>query len=232
MADVCVTGASRGIGLGFARAYLAKGDRVFGAVRNLDSEAVIELSAQYSRSFTPVQMDVSNRESVERAAREIAQHTDRLDLLINNAGRALPPQEQRIEDISEADIRSLLEVNTLGPLRVSQELFGLLRASDNPRIVMISSNAGSIASQGGGRGVPYCVSKAALNMLTKLLSFHCAAEGVAIAAIHPGWVATDMGGADGALSVEDSVSRMTELIAVLSTDSPLYVDYTGKEMPW
>ena len=232
MADVCVTGASRGIGLGFARAYLAKGDRVFGAVRNLDSEAVIELSAQYSRSFTPVQMDVSNRESVERAAREIARHTDTLDILINNAGRALPPEEQRIEDISEADIRSLFEVNTLGPLRVSQELFGLLRASANARIVMISSNAGSIAGQGGGRGVPYCVSKAALNMLTKLLSFHCAAEGVAIVAIHPGWVATDMGGAGGTLTVEESVSRMTELIAALTTDSLLYVDYTGTEMPW
>ncbi|TVR29854.1 MAG: SDR family NAD(P)-dependent oxidoreductase, partial [Spirochaetaceae bacterium] len=180
----------------------------------------------------PVQMDVSSRESVQRAAREIGRHTDTLDLLINNAGIAMPPGEQRIEDISEADMRSLFEVNTLGPLRVSQELFGLLRASSNPKIVMISSNAGSIAGQGGGRGVPYCVSKAALNMLTRLLWFHCAAEGVAIAAIHPGWVATDMGGKEGSLSVEESVSRMMELIAALSTDSALYVDYTGKQMPW
>ncbi len=232
MAYVCITGASRGIGLGFSRAYLARGDRVFGAVRYLESDGVHELSAQYPDNFTPVRMDVSDRESVERAGREVRRQTDVLDLLINNAGIATPPNEQRIEDISEADIRAVFEVNTLGPLRVAQELFPLLRASTNAKVVMISSNAGSIAGQGGGRGVPYCVSKAGLNMLTKLLSFHCAADGAAIVAIHPGWVATDLGGSDGALSVQESVSHMMKLIAGLTADSPLYVDYAGREMPW
>ncbi|TVQ35473.1 MAG: SDR family oxidoreductase [Spirochaetaceae bacterium] len=232
MAQVCITGASRGIGLGFATAYLAQGDRVFGAVRNPDSRSVTELRARYPDSFTPVQMDVSSRLSVEQAAREIAQQTDSLELLINNAGISRPPDEQCIEDVSETDIRSVFEVNTLGPLRVTQQLFPLLRAGRNAKVVMISSNAGSIAGQGGGRGVPYCLSKAGLNMLTKLLWFHCSDEGVAIAALHPGWVATDMGGENGTLSVQQSVSSMMQLIARLHVNSPLYVDYSGKEMEW
>ncbi|MFW6075180.1 MAG: SDR family oxidoreductase [Chloroflexota bacterium] len=231
MRNVCITGASRGIGLGFAEAYLAAGDTVFGAVRNPDGAGVQKLVASYPDRFVPVEMDVSDSESVAAAADTIRRSCDSLDLLINNAGVARTPDEQRIEDISEEDVRTVFEVNTLGPLRVLQALIPLLRKSDEAKVVMISSSAGSIASQRGGRGVPYCVSKAGLNMLTKLLYFHCKEDGVAIVALHPGWVHTDMGGA-GALSVEESVSSMMKVIDGLTTESPAYVDYSGAELPW
>ncbi len=228
---VCITGASRGIGHGFARAYLAAGATVFAAARDTASEGVQALSRDYPETCVPVGMDVGERASVAAGAERIRASTDRLDLLINNAGMALPPTESRIEDIYENDVAGVFNVNTLGPLRVSQQLIQLLRNGHDPKVVMISSSAGSIAGQGGGRGVPYCVSKAALNMLTRLLYFHFRDDGIATVALHPGWVRTDMGGA-GAITVDDSVAGMMEVIDQLTTGSPLYVDYQGRPMEW
>jgi NAD(P)-dependent dehydrogenase (short-subunit alcohol dehydrogenase family) len=232
MNTVCITGVSRGIGNGFARAYLDRGDRVFGTVRDVSAPAVKELQGQYPQTFTAVEMDVSDRASVDRAAEEIARHTEAIDLLINNAGMSVTPDEKSIEDIDEADVQRVFNVNTLGPLRALQALLPLLRKGSDAKVVMISSSAGSISGQGGGRGVPYCVSKGALNMLSKLLYFHCRDEGMAIVALHPGWVRTDMGGPGGALSVEESVAGMMNVIDHQTTESPIYVDYTGREMAW
>ncbi len=232
MAIVCITGASRGIGYAFARAYLEEGHTVVAAVRNPDCEGARGLAAEYPEQAHIVAMDVADDDSVEQAAREIEAHVSAIDILINNAGLAKEPDESRLEDISPGDIQELFNVNTLGPLRVTQRLFPLIRNGTDPKVIMISSSVGSIASQRGGRGVPYCVSKAALNMLTKLLTFHCRPEGVAIAALHPGWVRTEMGGFNATLSVEESVAGMMQLIATLSNDSPVYMDYQGNEMLW
>ncbi|NBC29690.1 MAG: SDR family NAD(P)-dependent oxidoreductase [Spirochaetes bacterium] len=232
MKTVCITGVSRGIGNGLARAYLERGDRVFGTVRDVNASGVKELQAEFAQTFTPVKMDVSDRSSVEEAAGELQRQADAIDLLINNAGMSVTPDEQRIEDISEEDVQRVFNVNTLGPLRTLQALLPLLREGTDPKVVMISSSAGSISGQGGGRGVPYCVSKGALNMLSKLLSFHCRDERMAIVALHPGWVRTDMGGPGGALSVEESVAGMMKVIDQQTTESPIYVDYAGREMAW
>lgn len=232
METICITGASRGIGLGFTQAYLEAGCRVFACARNPGAQSLQELTASYADQLKIIELDVSDSASVDRGCEEITRRADRLDILINNAGTAPKPDEQRIEDIDEEAVGRVFNVNTLGPLRVTRALFPLLRASDNGRVVMIGSSAGSIASQGGGRGVPYCVSKAALNMLTRLLYFHCNDEGVAITSLHPGWVRTDMGGDGGALSVEESVAHMREQIAALSAESPVYMNYKGEPMPW
>ena len=232
METICITGASRGIGLGFARAYLEAGCRVFACARNPMAQSLQELTSSFRDQLEIIEVDVSDSASVDRGCAEVRRRADRLDILINNAGTAPRPDEQNIEDVDEEAIDRVFNVNTLGPLRVTKALFPLLRESDNGRVVMIGSSAGSISSQGGGRGVPYCVSKAALNMLTRLLYFHCRDEGVAITSLHPGWVRTDMGGESGALTVEESVSHMREQIAALSADSPVYMDYKGEAMPW
>ncbi len=232
METICITGASRGIGLGFTNAYLEAGCRVFACARNEHAESLQQLSSSFHDRLEIIEVDVSDGASVARGCEEIKRRADRLDVLINNAGTAPRPDERSIDDIDEEAVGAVFNVNTLGPLRVTKSLFPLLRKSDNGRVVMIGSSAGSIASQGGGRGVPYCVSKAALNMLTRLLYFHCRDEGVAITSLHPGWVRTDMGGDGGALSVEESVSHMRERIAELTSESPVYMDYRGEKMPW
>lgn len=232
MQTVCITGANRGIGLAFAKGYLDRGARVFGTTRNPDDKNIRSLSANYPDRFIAVSMDVADRESVARGAEEIASRVDSLDILINNAGTNTFDDEKRVEDISEENIQRVFDVNTVGPLRVVQELIPLLRNSEKGKVAMISSTGGSIAHQQGGRVVPYCVSKAGLNMLTKLLYFHLREDGVATVALHPGWVRTDMGGPGGALSPEESVAGMITAIDELTTESQLFVDYRGEELPW
>ena len=205
---------------------------MYGAARNPESEGIQKLQQQFPERFTPVRMDVTDGSSIAKAAESVAGETESLDLLVNNAGMAATPDEKRIEDIDEDDVAKVFDVNTLGPLRVLKAFVPLLRKSEGAKVVMISSSAGSISGQGGGRGVPYCVSKGALNMLTKLLSFHCREDGMPIVAIHPGWVRTDMGGSGASLSVQESVASMMQVIDELTTDSPLYVDCKGREMSW
>jgi NAD(P)-dependent dehydrogenase (short-subunit alcohol dehydrogenase family) len=229
---VCITGANRGIGLAFAKGYLKEGARVFGTVRNPDDGNVRELATANPDRFTAISMDVADRESVFRGAEEIGSAVDSLDILINNAGTNTFDNEKRPEEISEENIRKVFDVNTLGPLRVVQAVVPLLRRSDGGKVVMISSTGGSIAHQQGGRVVPYCVSKAGLNMLTKLLYFHLREDGIAALALHPGWVRTDMGGPGGALSPQQSVAEMMKVIGELTTESKLFVDYRGEELPW
>jgi NAD(P)-dependent dehydrogenase (short-subunit alcohol dehydrogenase family) len=230
MSTICITGASRGIGYGFAQAYLNGGHRVFGAVRDTSGSGVQQLQSSFPDTFTPVAMDVRDPDSVQGAVGEIEKQAGSLDLLINNAGVAPAPNEQSLTDVDEEEVMRVFDVNTVGPLRCVKAFVLLLKQGMSPKVVMISSSAGSIAGQGGGRGVPYCVSKAGLNMLTKLLYFHLRDEGIATTAIHPGWVRTDMGGSSGALSVEESVTAMQKLIDRLGFDSPIYQDYRGTEM--
>jgi NAD(P)-dependent dehydrogenase (short-subunit alcohol dehydrogenase family) len=194
--------------------------------------AVAKLSEQYPERFFPFTIDVAYRASVREAAERLRSVIAKADLLINNAGIAKEPNERSMEEISEEDILEVFGVNTLGPLRCVQEFLPLLRGSSMAKVVFISSSAGSISGQGGGRGVPYCVSKGALNMLAKLLYFHLRDEGIPSAAIHPGWVRTDMGGGNAHLSVEESAAAMMQTIEKLDLQSPNYMDYRGEAMEY
>jgi NAD(P)-dependent dehydrogenase (short-subunit alcohol dehydrogenase family) len=230
--QICITGITRGIGNGFARAYLARGARVFGGARSIDNAEVQRLKHDFPEQFVPFSIDVSDRASVKAGFRDLGGRTDRIDLLINNAGIAREPNEKRLADVSEEELLEVFNVNTAGPLRCVQEALPLLRNSGGAKVVFISSSAGSISGQGGGRGVPYCVSKGALNMLAKLLYFHLKDEGIPSVAIHPGWVRTDMGGENASLSVEESVREMIETIGRLDFETPNYIDYSGDEMAY
>lgn len=229
---VCITGANRGIGAGFVRAYLQAGATVYGGVRSIDKPEVAQLQERFPDQFIPFRIDVADTESVQKGFQQLQGYTDRIDILINNAGVAKEPNEQMLSDISEADILEVFNVNTLGPLRCVQTALSLLRNSRAAKVIFISSSAASISGQGGGRGVPYCVSKGALNMLAKLLYFHLKDEGVASAAIHPGWVQTDMGGSQASLTVDESVASMLQVINKLDYHTPNYIDYRGEALQY
>lgn len=232
MSSVCITGISRGIGLGFAEHYLKNGWYVYGSLRNPANEAVQKLARKYEERLTVFTMDVSDYESVRRGAAEVRERTDHIDLLINSAGINAGPNAPTIAEISHEKMHAAFDVNVMGPLYCVQEFLPLLERSDGAKVVMISSNAGSLGETAGGRMVPYCVSKSALNMLTKLLHFRLRDLDIPIVALHPGWVRTDMGGSNGLVSVKDSVEGMAEVIGSQSADSPLYRDYRGEPLPW
>lgn len=229
---IAITGVSRGIGYHLARSFLSRGERVFGLVRAPDSPGVRSLAREFGDRFTPVPMDLEDRDSISRAATAVADTVDHIDTVVSNAGVKTADNEGSVEEISEENLLKVFDVNTAGPLRLVQEFLPLIRAAEAAKVVMMSSKRGSITMLPEGRFVPYCVSKAGLNMLTKLLHYHLKAEGIATVALHPGWVRTDMGGAAADLAPEESVPGLIERIDELTLDSPLFVDYRGEELPW
>ena len=200
-----VTGANRGIGLDVCRQLAEHGlDVVLGSRDERRGIEAAEALARGGVSVRPRQLDVSDDGSVERFARWAGQELGRVDVLINNAAIDYDT-DQRAGTADLDRVRRAWETNTLGTWRVTLALLPLLRAGAHPRIVNVSSEAGSIS--GMGVGPPgYHVTKAALNALTRTLAAELRADGILVNAVCPGWTATDMGGggrpvAEGAASV-------------------------------
>ncbi len=125
-----------------------------------------------------------------------------------------------------------MRVNAFGAVRVAEALAGNLERGGMKRLVAISSRMGSIAEMGGGSLV-YGTTKAALNAAMKTLAADLRGHGITVAVLHPGWVATDMGGAGAPVSAADSVATMRGIIARLGpADSGRFLSYDGGEIPW
>jgi NAD(P)-dependent dehydrogenase (short-subunit alcohol dehydrogenase family) len=123
--------------------------------------------------------------------------------------------------------------NTVGPLRVTAALLANLRAGERRLVANITSRMGSIADNTSGGSYAYRSSKAALNMANRSMAHELGADGILCVVFHPGWVQTDMGGANAPLSVEDSVRGLLEVMDGLTTaDNGRFLNYSGEEIPW
>ena len=220
---VLITGANRGLGLEFARQYMAAGAEVIGTAR--DPESATELAATGARVLP---LDVTDGDSV-RALAETLEGTE-LALLVNNAG--INGGVTTKEGVDYERIGRILEVNAIGPMRVSHALTPHLVAAGDARVVNISSVMGSIErSRGGGLG--YRESKAALNMFTRSFAMERRRDGVVCIAVHPGWVRTDMGGERAPLSPEESIRDLRALIEGLTPEQTgSFLQHDGGELPW
>ena len=117
-------------------------------------------------------------------------------------------------------------------MRVTQALLPNILAGSGKTVIQISSTMGSIANNSGGY-YGYRASKAALNMLNSSLALELADRGITSVVMHPGWVQTRLGGENAAITVEDSVTGMMQVIAGLGPeDSGRFLDYQGEELPW
>lgn len=227
--DVLVTGANRGIGLEFTRQLLDRGDTVHAVAR--DPESAPELS-RLARSHPDRlrlhRCDVSDDAQVAALAKEIE---GPLDLLINNAGIG-GGAEASGQTLDIDEIRRVFEVNTLGPLRVIRALLPRLLEGRTRKILNLTSRMGSIGEASGGY-YPYRISKAALNMATKLLGNDLRGKGVTAIVAHPGWVQTDMGGPSAPVTPEESVRSLLKLIArVGPSEGGGFFNHTGERLPW
>jgi len=219
-----ITGANRGIGLEFARQYSEAGWQVIGTARKPDAATELrELGVRV------MQLDVTDDNSVARLAADLEGQP--IDLLINNAG-ILIPQDTLAETEIESAARTL-DVNTLGPMRVTQALLPNLSAGKRKTVVNISSGLGSVANNDSGRFYGYRESKAALNMFSRSLGAEKRDQGFIVVAMDPGWVQTDMGGPNATLTVEQSVSGMRNVIDSLTVeDTGTYRSHSGTVVPW
>jgi NAD(P)-dependent dehydrogenase (short-subunit alcohol dehydrogenase family) len=234
METVLITGADKGLGFSLVRTFLDEGFRVC-AGRLGSGEQLQQLSQRFGDQLCIVTQDVADLKSVVQSLQQAAKWTDRLDILINNAGIYLRPQTERVlsdMDLSDGSLQKMMEVNAFGPMRVTQQFLPLLRHGKRKRIVNISSEAGSLAGSWRIDGHGYCMSKSALNMHCTILQRWLKPEGFKVLAVHPGWVRSDMS-PQGTLDADESAAAIFELaVRDWPLDGPIYMDHTGKTMQW
>ncbi|MFG3119023.1 SDR family oxidoreductase [Streptomyces sp. NPDC048197] len=228
-----VTGATRGIGREVCRQLAARGYTVLLTGRSPDAvrRAAAELRGAPGAGpdVRPLPMDVTDDAGVAAAAAEVAERFGRLDVLVNNAAIGYDTG-QRAVTADLARVREVAETNLYGPWRTAIAFAPLLRASDRPRLVNVSSEAGSLTNMGGGTPA-YTASKAALNALTRMLAAELRADGVLVNAVCPGWVATDMGGPGGRPVAEGAAGVVHA--ATLPDDGPTGGFFRdGRPLPW
>jgi NAD(P)-dependent dehydrogenase (short-subunit alcohol dehydrogenase family) len=214
MPTALITGASRGLGKELARQYAGEGWKVIGTERGANA------------SFP---LDVADRRQVAQLAKKLK--GEPIDLLVCNAGisgkRGMSPGSFDFESWEQ-----ILRVNLLGAAAVAEALLDNVAASERRTIAMMSSRLGSIA-ESSGMTLPYSTSKAALNMLVKGLAATQASRGIIVVALSPGWVRTDMGGAQAPLTPEKSVRGLRRVIAGLGKgDSGKFLSHDGTPIPW
>lgn len=219
-----VTGANRGLGLELVRQLTAEGHRVIATARQPKEAAGLKgLDVQLEK------LDVADPESVCELVERLA--GEPIDVLINNAGYG-------VKDVALAqlDVESLgvfFQINTLGPLRVTQALLPNLRDGGRKVVVQMTSKMGSIADNSSGGAYGYRASKAALNAIHKSLAQDLVGEGFTCVTLHPGWVQTDMGTSAAPLQPTDSVAGMVRVIRELDASrNGAFLDFEGNCVPW
>lgn len=231
MPSILITGANRGIGLEFARQYSAEGWQVFAACRDSSSAAHLqELVRVPGLRLTILRMDVTDLASVRAAAKEIGAAT--IDVLVNNAGVGGPTNQTT----GRVDYRAwahVLDVNTMGPLRVIESFLDHLARSERRIALTITSGMGSLADNTSGGSIAYRTSKAAVNMVMRSAAIDLAPRRITCVVVNPGWVKTDMGGPGARMSTQESVGALRKLVANLTfEDSGKFFNWNGCEYPW
>lgn len=219
MKTALITGANRGIGLELAKQLQDKGYNVIAACRK-SSQELEALNCQIETSF-----DVVNEESVQALATKL--NTTKLDLLINNAGIL---GSMSLDDLDYDSIRQQFEINTLGPLRVSENF--LPHLSQGSKIAIITSRMGSITDGSGGQ-YGYRISKTGVNMAGSCLAHDLKNQGIAVALLHPGYVRTGMTGNNGLINADESAKGLIQRIEELNIETTGGFWHTdGTELTW
>lgn len=231
--SVFITGADKGLGFSLVQQFLRAGARVFAGQYQANSD-LSDLTKSFPQTFTPVPLDVTQLDSVSQAADTVAKLVPALDILINNAGVMLETRTPLLElDLAHLPLFETLDVNTFGPLRMVQQFLPLLEKGDHKLILNISSEAGSIANCWRESEFAYSMSKAALNMQSRILQNYLKPRGFKILAVHPGWMRTDMGGADADISPNEAAEGIFNLaVKSWNLDDEIYMDYRAQPMNW
>ncbi len=227
MHTALIAGANRGIGLEFVRQYAAEGWRVIAGCR-VPGEARALKSIEGDVKVRP--LDVTDHASVQDLASSLKR--DSIDVLICNAG-IYGPRPTTLSSVDYAAWSEVFRVNTMAPLKMAECFVDHVARSRRKVIVTVSSKMGSMEDNLSGGSYIYRSSKAALNAVTKSLSVDLLPRGVAVVAIHPGWVRTDMGGPSALIDVEESVSGMRRVIDRLTPDrSGRFLSFDDREISW
>lgn len=221
-----IIGASRGIGLGFAKHLVERGYQVIATQRSRSDE--LHAAAEASEgAITIANCDVTDIASVEALAGRVEQGA--LDLLIMNAG-IMGERPQPLDALTRDNVADIVHTNATAPIQAALALLPLMR--DGGTIAMLTSKMGSIDDSSGGANL-YRVSKTAQNIFARsLFEEHAKDRGVSVLSLHPGWVQTDMGGPNALIDVDTSVSGMLDVIEAETGPRHVFLDYAGNTVPW
>lgn len=230
-----VTGADIGLGFALTKAALSQDYFVYACLYKTASPELLSLQDLYPNQLLPVEnVDIGDDQSVANAYKTVSDHTDFLDVIINNGAINPDNFRSKLEDINFDIARDVLNVNTLGALRISKAFVQHLRRGYLKTLVNISSEAGSITQSYRVTGYDYCMSKAALNMVSSMLQTYLKPDGIKVLAVYPGWMQTQMGGAGAILAPIDAAQKILKLVMDFQGlfNSHIFVDNEGKPIGW
>jgi NAD(P)-dependent dehydrogenase (short-subunit alcohol dehydrogenase family) len=233
---IMITGANRGIGLAVTREFLSRGHRVAAGARAPEvADDLRRLRDAHRGALTLVPIDIVSDESVRKAAGDLSSRIDHLDVLINNAGVFPEEGDESCLDIYLAHFREAFETNVIGTARVTRAFLPLLAKAAHPRVINVSSGAGSISQKTNHAYYAYSTSKAALNMLTRAMAAELRRRNVCVVAMTPGWVKTRMGGDKAPLDPGESARAIVKTALGLTLDqASKFIERDGQEsrMGW
>ncbi|MDG1580189.1 SDR family oxidoreductase [Pseudomonas sp. GOM6] len=228
MQNILITGASRGIGLGLAQAYLDRGAHVHAVVRNADSPALRQLQQTYPDRLHLIACDLNHDDAAAQITQALNGHP--LDIAIFNAG-IMGPSHQDVAQASASEIAELFLCNAIAPLRLARQLAA--QVIEGGVLAFMSSQMGSVQLARASDMPLYGASKAALNSLLRSWSEAEDRPAASLLALHPGWVRTDMGGSAADLDVATSAAGLVATIASqLGTRNCLFLDYQQQPLAW
>ena len=222
MKQVLIVGASRGIGFELLRQYRADGDAVTGTARSDDG-----LSAIAAQGATALRLDVASTAGAAALAWPI--DGEAFDVVVLNAG-VYGPRSQGLQAPTQEEFDAVMHTNVLGTMRVLPQVVDAL--VPGARLAVISSRMGSMGLRVSNAGWLYRASKAALNSVLKDASLTLAGKAICVA-LHPGWVRTDMGGADADIDVATSAAEIRRTLAALTpADNGCFLNHDGRPLAW
>ena len=231
-----VTGSDRGLGLALVQVLLRRGYKVFAGSYMPEWGDLVKLTQEYQSMLHILPLDVTDEESVKKAAATIQEEVSHLDLVINNAGIFKDSSGDIVDELNFDDMKRLYDTNTLGPLRVTNSIIKLLTEGTQKLLVNISSEAGSISDCWRKSEIGYSMSKTALNMQSAILQNRLKEYGVKVLAFYPGYVRSYM---LGQLNTEATVEPIDSAEGIIeqslkpqSLEGPIYLDYQGNPIDW
>ena len=239
MPTVLITGAGRGLGLEFVRQYAADGWTVIATARTPERHAELgTLTKAAAGRIRLHALDVTAHAAIDALAARLADVA--IDVLINNSGTmgaqnfaGQGMQAQRFGSSDYEDWAYTFRVNTLGPMKMVEAFVEHVAASTQKKIVTLSSAIASIGSNNLGGLYAYRSTKAAVNAIMKSMALDLARRGIIAVPVHPGWVATGIGGPSAPLRPQHSVAGLRQVISGLTKDkSGRFWQWDGKELPW
>ena len=226
--QVLITGANRGLGLEFTKQYAADGWNVLACCRHPQSAMQLQALAQTHPNIKIFSLDVADFTQIDALALQLKDSA--IDLLINNAG--VYPSSS-FGDVDYDEWAQGFKINSMAPLKMAEAFVQQITRSQLKKIATITSKMGSIDDNTSGESYSYRSSKCAVNMVMKSLSIDVKPYGISTITLHPGWVQTDMGGVNGLINAQTSVTGLRKQIAALSLDNTgKFMAYDGKAINW